>query len=197
MKHFVLDKCNCNSDWCGLNMDHFIFYHNFEFYLISSNSCMMINDLDQKEDIITSCIKRIYRTDKYEHYQKGGRMELSESLKGFRLRNLNMKRKTFEVNFIYFYIQNQEQKCLSSIITYLDLVKGQEKLDFNYEKAKEYLKKEKLEFLIDGISGLDNLYDNNQIWCRDGKVDYEVVKTIDEISKRVRGKIKQKSIINK
>lgn len=192
MKHVVIDKCVCNHEWCGLNTDNFLFYHNFRFYLVTSNPCLGINDLTSRERVIEQCIGKVSH-DRYIRIAGDitNRADLGDSFKEYRLRGLSLERYVDEVNLIYRPI-GRGNSCVTSKFKYIDLALGQEELKKNYEKAKEYLSKNGFESKIDSFNGLNKLYEANRIW--DGwKSELQTVKAVDNLIKTIRDDIKSKS----
>ena len=186
MKHYRIDKCTCESSYCSLNTNNFIFYHNLEFHLVTSSVCLMFDDLDGKEFLINQFLKT-KQDSIYCGTDNDGRMHLDKSFMEYRLRNLNIKRMVNEVNIIYPVVA-RGFKCLSSPIKYYDLAIGQDTLKENYEKAEKYLSENGYNDLIDGKTGLKELYLRNCIY--DGiDIEIQTVKSIDKLIKTIKDEI--------
>lgn len=193
MKHFNIDNCTCKkgNEWyvtpCGINA--FIFYHNLEFYLITSNTCLHINNLEDKSSIIHEILEKSKNSEYTGSVYNDGRMNLDKSLKENRLRNLSLSRNVNEVNFIYKYIRDNTLKCITHYVKYEDLAYGQEKLKYNYNKAKDYLIANGFNNLLDGVNGLKNLYESNKI--ENGyNIELQSSLSIDHLVKTIKKEIK-------
>lgn len=202
MKHFNLDKCNCvnkHTDCFGeyqtskctyTEQDCHIFYHNFEFYLITSNPCMKWKSIDDKENIL----KYFFKNESNLKSVFKGRYECTDWFKQYRLRNITLKRFIQEVNVIYSRFPNGHKNewnlsFLTSTIPFIDLIFDQDLLYKNYIKSKKYLENNGFKFLIDSYNGLNKLYKYNRIYTNKN-LEIESVKSIDKLVQTINKTIK-------
>ncbi len=190
MKHYNLIKCNCKSHFCEMNSNEFVFYHNLEFFIVSSNICQKVTDLGSKENIINQVLDTTERIDTLRPYHQDGRMALDKSLKEQRLRGLSLDRSTYEVNFIYQPVGRGE-KCIATAVQYIEIANKRDELVKEYKETSKYLNEKGFGYLISEVKNLFSHNLINQSFTKD--LEIEQVKTINNLVKTIKHDIKHKS----
>jgi hypothetical protein len=169
---------------CERNKEHFIFYHNRQYFILSHHACIMGgNRYDFYTDVIKSAIES---SKEIEYYDIKRSWDIEKDLKESRLRGIDYKTHIHEINFTYSDNAGKGYAIATDI-------KFSEKLLSNINSEDElnetiqYLKDHKLEFLIDEAKRLHEL---NKVNISEKEVFKTIEKAIKLINKQVNSKNK-------
>lgn len=186
MKHVVWEEHSSLCDkiiyrngyafGCELKPNHFIFYANNDFVMLTYFMCMEHGDApDFKMRIINSCIGSAKKHDLFSVERGRYGSSISRNLKT----NNILKKHHTQINHIYADACGREY-AITTTHPYIDDLCNQENLTNNYSKAKDYLINGNYdEYLIeelDNLYVLNKMYDNSAI---------EHIKTIDQLIKLI------------
>ena len=173
-------------DHCSKNPEHFLFFYDHEFILVSYSVCLQgyHNNIDYKEDILQSFVE-VY---KQQPWRVRRSHEVNRDMKEFRLRGANLN---LDVDVISYNYENAARKewAFTYPVRYSDF--NHELVEENYFKAKEYLLNNGYSHLV---SDLDYLKKANNF---QGVDQVEEVKCINELTKIINRKIKKRNETSK
>ncbi len=162
----------------------FLFYHNYDFWLITHNG--ELDSLDAKSDLIREISKgKIYIEDAYVIYNNNGRVPFDQALKEERLRGLNLRRYVREVNYSYY--AGHRQFVITTNTKYIERCVRADIIKENYEKSKIYLKSNGYSCLM---KELDNLYKLNEVISYPFNLEYQLIKNIETLIKKIKNESK-------
>lgn len=172
------------ENYCDRNPVEFIFYLNNDFHYIRYHMCIASrNDYDFMRDLVQ---KLCEKSKLYEFYKVEKSVSLSVSLRKYRMKDVELKKYVNQINFLYYNMVGKEY-AITTETSFLDVLVDNDMLRDNYEKAKQFLIERGKEHHLDY---LQKLYDANYL----GQVsEVEVVKTIDNLIKKIKDGIKEKS----
>lgn len=192
---------NCSSrkviknSWdcfCENNPEHFLFFYNNQFKLVTYFSCISqyCPHLSFKEDIIKACL------DKYKVYNpyEVGRWHISEHLIEVRNRGASLKKWIEEINYLYEDNAGKEYAITTKTDFHICCY-NQEERDDNYIKAKKYLE--------DNYSNHKNLFNQLDALYKINisPIQYmnerDIATTIDQLKTVIKQKLKPKKHDNK
>jgi hypothetical protein len=170
---------------CNNRIEHFLFYLNNDFYLISYNECLNKGEhLDFKEYIVKSIIKNKFSNQNYIT-ERG--MYYSD-LKKIILSGYIFEKQIVEVNYIY----SDRERVIKSKKSFIDRIISNDEYESN---AKEMQKKLNELFEDDELNYLESqfikLYNANKVPLYID--ESEKIKTTDLLIKLMQNEIKHKS----
>lgn len=189
MRKIILNKhsqecCNSNNvikDWynphkfCVSTPKKLLFYFNGEFVYFEYFDCFTrhYNEQELIEYIINN---KISTTKKMQLWECSRSWNLDEKLKEFRLRNIDIKYKKDEVNFIYSDAAGKQYAVVTEI-PYKDAFINNDKLENEYNEMYNFLfSSDDRRYLIPLLKELNS---NNYIHISDN----EIVKSIEHMRK--------------
>jgi hypothetical protein len=191
MIHIVLDKhsesCLATNEklrgtelegwsrYCQLNPQNFVFFAGSDFYLLTYFGCIEgYSHLDFKREVL----KEIFgRYSDLEWYKVGNERYNDDRFKDFALYGTGLHESIRQVNYIYRDAVGMRY-CITTEMPFIEAFFNLEKVEANAQKAIDYLKANRLDYLC---SEVEQLLQYNIIGLR--KSDAVIIKTINQITK--------------
>ena len=202
MNHFKIDAHSSNCEiqteflskkedsqsmfyavYCENNLEHFIFYHNSDFYIISYHKCITY---ENRYKFYVEMVEQMCLKSKFSKKTETRKYHVCDNeLKKQRKTDFLLKTKIREYNYIY-YDNACKRYAIYTDIPWTDAIKNKDTIAENYKKMKNYLDEFDFKFLKDE---LQNLYENNQVYYS----EMEVIKTTEHLIKLFTNNIKNKT----
>ncbi len=201
MKHIIIDQhanlCHCHKDskeekcwlsnYCTLNPERFLFFHDNDFHVITYFKCMTYgNHNDFKEELLSIFIGKY---SKAEVYDLSRSWEVEGALKESRLRGVEFNVHLHEINYVYSDVTGKEyaiavKRDLNHKLISNDTIEKNYELALNKINSDENLKGSK--YLKDKLKELKH---HNMIYISDA----EVIKSTKHLITKFKKQIKEKT----
>lgn len=174
---------NILNNYCELNPERVILFIKNQFIMLSYHGCLH-HTHSLRYDFIKGIIEAIIKkSNTYELYEVNKSVQVNKELKEFRLRNKPLRKYIQEVNFIYTGFH--KEYAITTKTKFIESFCDQNIIDKNFKIAREYLKNNNYEYLLED---LQKLYVNNKY--SDYVEELEVIKTTEHLIKSLNKTIK-------
>jgi hypothetical protein len=164
-------------DACKLSYFEFVFYADFEFYLISVPNCILPNYLNEPEKK-RMLIESLYKQKKLK-YNVEKSWDAGKKLKAMLKGEAEINELKHEVNAIYENMTGKEYAIVTKK-PFIDFVVNADTFRDNYNKSIKYLQENDKERFIPEV---EDLFDMNAMYNLQPVI---LIKTIDHLTKQLK-----------
>jgi len=184
MTEIVLE-CKCGDKeevfWNGICMSKML-CSTSTFIVLKDNQyfCLLVSGCHLKYQSSCEFIESVLQSASKKYQKVARSWSVDNEFKELRLRGTKLKQITYEVNYIY---ENNARKEFAIVTKkpYIDYVLSQNKREYSYKKAFEYLKLHD----VDMLDYLNELHQANSYYVSDYEVSKNIEHVIKQISKRI------------
>lgn len=178
------DESNYFGQFCKLNPERFLFFLGSDFYLITYHKCLSsAGNYEFKKYLIETLCEKHKIYEKYQVYMS---VNTEKELKDFRIRNKELRKYIYQVNYLYYNGAGKEY-AIATLTNYKKrLFEDNDIIEDNYQKAKDYLEKKEYHWML---PQLKNLYYANNIRMYDKA---EIFKAKAHLIKRIKDSLPKK-----
>lgn len=176
MKELYIDKhsefcLDVEHKYCDTNPERFLFFLGNQFFLVTYHNCMAYDVHDFEMSLIKKvCVK--YKILSRWDINRG--ININRDLNDFRIRNKELKKYIYQVNYIYQNAAGIEYG-ITTLTEYIETICNQDIIYQNYISAKELIKNNQYDWLL---PKLERLFHANTFYVSNNTVFFKTTEHI-------------------